>query len=67
MPPGISSGMPKLGAWRREFGGAVVIWDRVTKKYLSASLADFDDLPHETEMTWRIRFSLFPAWLHRLQ
>ena len=51
IPPGVLSGLPKLGTWRREFGDTILIWSPGAGKHLAASLNDFDDPPDETEIS----------------
>jgi hypothetical protein len=65
--PGVTSGMPTLGEWRRVFGDTVVLHDRNTGQLCSASLAEFSDLPDSTEMGWMFRYSPLPKWLRRLR
>jgi len=65
--PGVTRGMPTLGEWRRVFGDTVLLHDRNTGQLCSASLAEFSNLPDDTEMGWMFRYSPLPRWLRRLR
>jgi hypothetical protein len=65
--PGVTSGMPSLGDWRRVFGDTVLLHARNTGQLCSASLTEFSELPDDTEMGWMFHYSPLPRWMRRLR